>query len=795
MAPRSMTLDVLVRLKDSLSSPLRGLMNSLQGVANMARKIGVVGTAVAAISFMAPIQQAAAFQQKLVDIAGTANLSGAAAYAYVDQIKGKYEDLALKIGQSSDTIASGAGQMIAAGVDPKLIDQSIGGIGRAATAAHAEFNDMAGVATSLMQTLKLPADQLDGALAGLIVSGKEGAFEMKDMAKYLPTLTGQMAKFGVTGREAINFLGSALQIAKKGTSDPAEAANNLKNFLSKILAPATIKNFKDVGVDINAVMQNAATQGINPIEAVVQKISKLTGVSGNEIAGLMKKAKANGLEGAEALDNVREQLVKIHGASKLGGLFSDMQVMDFLIPMLGNIDEYKRIKDEVAKATGAVTDRDFDTQMQALNQQLTIFGEIGTQATREVGLAFGTWLPMINTNLEAGLKWLRDFDQQTGGMVRQALMLAGAGALVAAALGTLGVVLPIVAAGFVALVSLISPVGVALALIAYGATQIYKNWATFGPRVMQTWQTVKRGFFDLADGLWERGQRIVDYGRDLVDRYGPVLRQGFARAWSAVVAGAPAVLERIRSIGSEIIAAGRALAERFGPILSEGFARAWSAVVAGAPAVLDSIRSVGSEIIAAGGELADRFGPRIRDGLASAWTDIKGGLANIRALFDGFMAGLDLHIDLSGLTIDQAKVGAFEALDKAIKGIASGWEGLKGFGDGFAPFLAGIGKDLGSTANDLIKIGGAVSAMASGFGKLQDMDSNKIGTLLGNLTGGSIGLAIKLIGDLADVVVRAGSAIQGLLDKMSVQINWTNIIPGANILGACAGRSSPIRQR
>lgn len=68
MAPRSMTLDVLVRLKDSLSSPLRGLQRSLEGISNMAKKIGIVGTAVAAISFMAPIQEAAAFQQKLVDI-------------------------------------------------------------------------------------------------------------------------------------------------------------------------------------------------------------------------------------------------------------------------------------------------------------------------------------------------------------------------------------------------------------------------------------------------------------------------------------------------------------------------------------------------------------------------------------------------------------------------------------------------------------------------------------------------------------------------------------------------------
>ncbi|WP_375588117.1 hypothetical protein ABWH89_12055 [Hoeflea alexandrii] len=48
--------------------------------------------------------------------------------------------------------------MIAAGVNEDLVDASIGSIGRAATAANAEFSDMSKVATSLLQTLKLPAE-------------------------------------------------------------------------------------------------------------------------------------------------------------------------------------------------------------------------------------------------------------------------------------------------------------------------------------------------------------------------------------------------------------------------------------------------------------------------------------------------------------------------------------------------------------------------------------------------------------------------------------------------------------
>ncbi|WP_375588116.1 hypothetical protein ABWH89_12050 [Hoeflea alexandrii] len=96
MSNRNMNLDVIVRMKDMLSSPLRRLTAGLRSLGNVARSIGIVGTAIAAISFMGPINQAAAFQQQLLDIAGTANLSGQAAFDFVDQAKGKFEDLALE---------------------------------------------------------------------------------------------------------------------------------------------------------------------------------------------------------------------------------------------------------------------------------------------------------------------------------------------------------------------------------------------------------------------------------------------------------------------------------------------------------------------------------------------------------------------------------------------------------------------------------------------------------------------------------------------------------------------------
>lgn len=574
MANRNMALDVIVRLRDLLSGPLRGLRGALEGVSNMARKIGVVGTAIAGISFLAPMQEAAAFQQQLLDIAGTSNLTGQAAFGYVDKAKEQFEGLALQYGQFSDTIAKGASKMIAAGIDEGLVDSSMATIAKATKAANASMDDMSGVAISLLQTLKLPASELEDTLAALAVAGKLGSFEFKDMARFFPNLTGQMAKLGITGRDAANQLASMLEIARKGTADPAEAANNLQNFLAKITSPETAKNFRKMGVDILGVMKDATTKGISPIEAVVQKITKLTGVSGKEIEGLMKKAKANGMTETEALEDVRQKLVAIHGAGALGGLFSDMQVMNFLIPMLANIDEYKRIKEEVAKATGAMTDADFATQMQGLNTQLTIFRELGTQASREVGLAFGTWMPMINGYLTDAIKWLRDLDKETGGMVRQALAWAGAGVLAAAALGALGLILPVIGAG---LSLLVSP----LAATASGALLIGRYFLTAGRSAIALQAALAAmsgvqfsGFARLAVGL--RGMLMAIPGvsalGSVLAGVGSVIAGITAPAWAfvaAIAAAGIAVYKYWEPISNFMVG--------FGAVVGSAIADAWAA--------------------------------------------------------------------------------------------------------------------------------------------------------------------------------------------------------------------------
>lgn len=550
MAGRSMSLDVLVRLKDALSGPLRRLRDNLRQLGSFARNMGALGAAIGAISFMGPMQEAAAFQQQLLDIAGTAELSGRKAWAFVEQARGQYEALALEVGQYSDTIAKGAGQMIAAGLDQGYIQQVIGDIGMASTAANAEFADMASIVQASALNLKVPAEEVRDVLGALVVAGKMGSFEAKDMARHFASLTPHLAKFGVKGREAVNFLGSALQIAMKGASDPAQAANNLKNFLSKALSPDTVKRFKEAGVDLQAVMMDAAVKGINPMEAMLQKVGKLTGVDQAAIGKYMAEAKKQGLEGGDALAYVREQLEKIGAAGKLSELFGDQQVLDFVIPFMANVDEYLAIKEQVAQATGAALDPDFYTQLGGLNRQMIRFKEIGIQAGRVIGLAFGQNLPGLNDRLEQLLNWIRELDKSSGGMVSKVLSFAGMAIIAATALGALGLVLPIVGAGIgmvgAAAALMLSPIGLLIGALAAGGAYIYKNWDRFGPRLKRLWESTKSAFRGLSDRVVGLGRRMIDGARELAATYGPYVVERLRSAWQTISDGARAAGPRLR---------------------------------------------------------------------------------------------------------------------------------------------------------------------------------------------------------------------------------------------------------
>lgn len=240
--------------------------------------------------------------------------------------------------QMRPEIAEGLNVLVASGIDPTKALDYMNVIGRTATGEQAAIADISRTAFAVSDNLKVPIDDLGKSMDILAMSGKEGRFELKDMAAAFPSLTAGAAMLGMKGTPAVASLGAALQVAMKGAGEASEAANNLENFIQKVTSPLAVKNFEEVfGVNLKQVLLDAAAQGRDPILEVIEMMTEL---SGGDVF-------------------------------KVSEVFQDKQVLNFIKPMMQNLDEYKRIKASALSAEGVV-DSDFEHMMETTNEQFKL---------------------------------------------------------------------------------------------------------------------------------------------------------------------------------------------------------------------------------------------------------------------------------------------------------------------------------------------------------------------------------------------------------------------------------------
>lgn len=521
-ANRALMMSIVLRLIERVTAPLDRIIGKIRGlsavtdrirrlterISELGARVGAVGALGAALAFIGPLQAAARFDAALRDLAITSGTTSQEMQGDVAGLARSYEALALLVGQRSSKLAEAAQILIAAGLDRKVVETLLPQIGRATTAAGADIADMAKMTVALNQNLKISADQMERVFAGLVVAGKEGRFELRDMARAFPVLTGHLANLGVTGEEAAAHVGAALQIAMRGAAEPSQAATNVENFFSKLLSKETIKNFENKGVDITGVMEDAVFRGINPIEAALKKILSLTGMTTAEINKLQARAAKGGITDPAEITALSERIRAIRGGGEIAQMFGDMQVKNFLIPMLAGVADFKEIKDKIVTAmrgdpkAGVLAD-DFRSRMAGLEKQMARFAEVGEQSMRRVGNAFAMHLMPINEGLERLLKNLAAVDARFPGMVDTTLAWGGAALLAVAAIGLLGKVIGFVVAGVSVLAGLVGWPVLLAAAIAAAAVAILENWEPVKAFFEGLWGGIKTRFE--AFGTWLKG--------------------------------------------------------------------------------------------------------------------------------------------------------------------------------------------------------------------------------------------------------------------------------------------------
>lgn len=331
---------ILARQADlaRLSAKGDNLMNS--GTGNI-----VAGSAMLS-PFVLASKAAMDFSSGMVDIQQKAGLTNRETQAMAANIL----RMAKAAHQLPEDMRAGVDVLSGFGLDPRRAVQMIGPIGRLGTAFKVELSDGAAAAYANLNNLKVPLADTARALDIMAASGNAGAFEVKDMAKWFPSLTAQMQALGQKGVPAVSDLSAALQIARRATGDADSAANNIQNLLSKIQSPATIRAFqKNFGMDLPAALRRAYAQGKTPLEAIAELTQKATGGD----------------------------------LSKIGYAFEDMQAQSALRALIQNLDDYRRMRAEVSRASGVVDAafgqreaQDASIQWKAFTSGLQTFGVI-----------------------------------------------------------------------------------------------------------------------------------------------------------------------------------------------------------------------------------------------------------------------------------------------------------------------------------------------------------------------------------------------------------------------------------
>ncbi|MGV8899993.1 MAG: phage tail tape measure protein [Burkholderiaceae bacterium] len=341
-----------------------------------ARTGAVVGAAVAV-----PTKVAADYQAILRDIA----IKGGFARTGQERAMGEtIRTTASDTGLGRNELAQAVNALVSGGMDVKEALSYAPLIAKFAVGQGSSGEETAKMVSALSQNAKItdPA-QMQQAMESIAFLGKAGSFESVDMARWFPELLAEMQKNGIVGQESVTSLGSMLQVMMKTSGSPEQAANNLKNWLSKIGSDQTKKSYENAGIDYEAQMQEAIGKGWNTLEAsmVLAKayIEKTDPEQAKSIAAAGSKISAE-----KDPEQQKRMLAAFAESMKTGDLFTDMQVKAALTAYMQNSNLYAKMKKESAGVTGDI-EKDLADRRASSKQKWSEMGAAMNESLARIG--------------------------------------------------------------------------------------------------------------------------------------------------------------------------------------------------------------------------------------------------------------------------------------------------------------------------------------------------------------------------------------------------------------------------
>jgi TP901 family phage tail tape measure protein len=195
-------------------------------------------------------------------------------------------------------------------------------------ATGAEITDVTNTGLKATDAFKIKSQDTMDAFDLMVKGSKEGQFEFKDMAAYVPSLANSFALLGYKGGDGLKHLVAMLQTLREDTGSAEEAATNASNIFVKMGNADTISKFKKFGIDnITKEVDDAVAKGEDRMSAFVRLSKQAVGGDLSKFPLLFTDAQyLRGMQSmATSMDRYDAFLKSMDGQDTKGTVSRDLQ--------------------------------------------------------------------------------------------------------------------------------------------------------------------------------------------------------------------------------------------------------------------------------------------------------------------------------------------------------------------------------------------------------------------------------------------------------------------------------------
>ncbi|EKK3902323.1 phage tail tape measure protein [Salmonella enterica] len=372
------------RAFNQMRSRVAALRSELQGVTRLerARQTGrnamtiAGGVMAAGAALVQPIRKQMSYGERLTEMTNTAfsDQDIAGRTAGMQRLDKLIRQNVQSSGLSKEGVMGAAGVLFGKGFSESEVNAILPGLTRTAAASKTDPEQLASVATKMMQTFHLTKDQIPAALNSMLVGGQKGGFEIADMVNGFPAQMAMAEQLGLSGMKGVNTLIKMNELGEVTAGSTDEASTNVVNLLQKINAPDTREKLKHVkvngkGINLEATLAQAKAHGMNQVDAFV-KIVETVASQNKEYVKLKKKLESLPKNDKSGKRELYESMFQIFQGAGIGEVVNDRQALLGLIAYMnggktsGEIDAALYQQQNLKPGEKSATDLNFEFNSQ-----------------------------------------------------------------------------------------------------------------------------------------------------------------------------------------------------------------------------------------------------------------------------------------------------------------------------------------------------------------------------------------------------------------------------------------------